>query len=418
MTTYSYWEGPSNPLIELCLQTMHHNVRDFRQLNHRDVAELGGQEVLDFAAGLPRTYRSDLIRFWLLKEFGGYWLDADCIVTRPLNAEDLLTADAVLVQGAKGNIVAPYFGGRKGHRLMEEGYRRCRELLTRHKAGQRIQYGSSSVGVLNTLAQLATAERHCVAIRQHWRYDRVAWYNSETYLRRAAVHVHEASPAWSSSAIVYHLTNKPAKILAKSKKEALLHGDQFASFLFQRALCQPPAVPLRSKAILDFIARTSPQEKLHGVEIGVNEGTNASHLLFYRPALRLSLVDPWRAGEFNEYTGKSNDQHNAAYTKARSRLDFAGERAEFIRSTSAAALERYQDNSLDFAFIDGNHSYEATLQDIKDWSRKVSVVGWIGGHDYGHVDYSGVKKAVDEFVTRYDYRLELGQDYTWFVQLR
>jgi hypothetical protein len=46
------------------------------------------------------------------------------------------------------------------------------------------------------------------------------------------------------------------------------------------------------------------------------------------------------------------------------------------------AVKDFKDESLDFAFIDGNHSFEYVINDIAEWSKKVRVGGIISGHDY------------------------------------
>ena len=42
----------------------------------------------------------------------------------------------------------------------------------------------------------------------------------------------------------------------------------------------------------------------------------------------------------------------------------------------------FEDERLDFVFIDANHSYEACLEDIRLWFPKVKPNGVIAGHDY------------------------------------
>jgi hypothetical protein len=71
-----------------------------------------------------------------------------------------------------------------------------------------------------------------------------------------------------------------------------------------------------------------------------------------------------------------------------------------IRSSSTSASELYDDESLDFVFIDGDHSYEGVKEDIENWIRKVKVGGIIAGHDYITEDIhsQGVKRAVDEMI--------------------
>jgi len=49
--------------------------------------------------------------------------------------------------------------------------------------------------------------------------------------------------------------------------------------------------------------------------------------------------------------------------------------------TSDRAAELVGDASLDLVFIDGDHSYEQTLRDIRNWLPKVRPGGILCGHD-------------------------------------
>jgi predicted O-methyltransferase YrrM len=64
-----------------------------------------------------------------------------------------------------------------------------------------------------------------------------------------------------------------------------------------------------------------------------------------------------------------------------------------MRLASNDAVNSFQDNSIDFLFIDADHTYEGCKQDIELWLPKVKTGGVIAGHDY---DWAGVKQAVDE----------------------
>lgn len=57
--------------------------------------------------------------------------------------------------------------------------------------------------------------------------------------------------------------------------------------------------------------------------------------------------------------------------------------------------DKFENNSVDFCFIDAGHDYESVKKDIESWWPKIKNYGYIGGHDYNHA--TGVKKAVDEF---------------------
>ena len=75
--------------------------------------------------------------------------------------------------------------------------------------------------------------------------------------------------------------------------------------------------------------------------------------------------------------------------------------AEVIRDisifvlSSLEAVKFYDDNSLDFVFIDAEHSYESVIQDIQAWLPKIKKGGILAGDDYLKV-HPGVIKAVDE----------------------
>jgi len=53
-----------------------------------------------------------------------------------------------------------------------------------------------------------------------------------------------------------------------------------------------------------------------------------------------------------------------------------------MKMTSVEAVEKIEDNILDFVYIDGRHSYKAVCQDNEIWAPKVRVGGWICGHDF------------------------------------
>ena len=70
-----------------------------------------------------------------------------------------------------------------------------------------------------------------------------------------------------------------------------------------------------------------------------------------------------------------------------------------FRMSSLEGAHKFEDQSLDFVFIDASHEYEDVKKDIEAWLPKIKTGGILAGHDYyvGNVDYfPGVKKAVNE----------------------
>ena len=96
--------------------------------------------------------------------------------------------------------------------------------------------------------------------------------------------------------------------------------------------------------------------------------------------------------------GTPQDKFDALADKAR---EVSG--AILIREPSLQAVNRFQNNSLDCVFIDGNHSYEAVKQDLAAWWDKVRVGGTLVGDDYFMVD---VNNAVREFARTRELNLQ------------
>jgi hypothetical protein len=66
---------------------------------------------------------------------------------------------------------------------------------------------------------------------------------------------------------------------------------------------------------------------------------------------------------------------------------------EKIKQSSVVASERFEDASLDFVYIDGDHKYSAVQEDIAKWLPKIKKDGVIGGHDFDYEDVAGAVLA-------------------------
>jgi hypothetical protein len=184
---------------------------------------------------------------------------------------------------------------------------------------------------------------------------------------------------------------------------------------------RPNAVELRAHAILSRL----PAGEVTGAEIGVFTG-GLSRLLLERPDLHLTMIDSW-AGNGRDYIGDSGDWHarlsQAKQDESRKFAERVADefkpRAKVLPMASHEAALTVPDASLDFVFIDADHSYEGCKRDIELWSHKVKPGGLLSGHDYANTDFEdfGVTRAVDEYVAANQRELELGENLTWFVRI-
>ena len=70
-----------------------------------------------------------------------------------------------------------------------------------------------------------------------------------------------------------------------------------------------------------------------------------------------------------------------------------------------------EDESLDFVFIDADHSYNGVMRDVEAWAPKVRKGGMIIGHD---IHFPTVKQAVEELYGEGNYIVE--DDFLWLVE--
>lgn len=173
-----------------------------------------------------------------------------------------------------------------------------------------------------------------------------------------------------------------------------------------------------------ILKRLPADKKIKGVEVGVYRGSTARRVLAARPLCTHVMVDPWKSPKAHERYAKapgiinkySQDRFDRCYEAVCKLADKYGKRAKILRMYSKDASKLFEDKSLDYVFIDGEHSYEAVKEDIMCWLPKAKEGGWIGGHDYANVGrFAGVSRAVDEAFGK---RVKEDVDLTWFVEVK
>lgn len=166
------------------------------------------------------------------------------------------------------------------------------------------------------------------------------------------------------------------------------------------ALAQPPPFRCTSDACVEVgfrraqststyeLPRLRISEELHryfpngtGVEVGVRRAAFSSALLERWPGGSLTLVDPWGVNN-PAYDEKDNHDHEGNYRATLAAAARFGSRMTVLRMTSLEAAPRIADASLDFVYIDGDHSYAAVRVDLEQWWPKLRTGGLLMGDDY------------------------------------
>jgi hypothetical protein len=129
---------------------------------------------------------------------------------------------------------------------------------------------------------------------------------------------------------------------------------------------------------------------LKGVEVGCRYGASGMLWKEFVPDLKLICIDPYRA-----YHRVSQERQDLIYKGACENAEKAG--FSIVRKPSLEAVDCHHDGTLDWVHIDGDHTFDAAVQDIIRWAPKVREGGLVLVHDYCAFGMSGVMPAVDSY---------------------
>ena len=117
-----------------------------------------------------------------------------------------------------------------------------------------------------------------------------------------------------------------------------------------------------------------------GVEIGVERGLYTEVLCKSNPQATIYAVDPWEVyKDYRLYV--SQRKLDKFYAETMQRISHY-KNGVLIKGFSEDVVKDFDDNSLDFVYIDGNHDFQHMSHDLFAWSKKIKVGGIISGHDY------------------------------------
>jgi len=149
-------------------------------------------------------------------------------------------------------------------------------------------------------------------------------------------------------------------------------------------------------ARIDRVRRGQPKY----LEIGVWGGGTIKTLLGFTTAMSFMGIDL-----FEDFQMAADNTHGSGTFRCADVQAFLGARAHMLKGNSAEILPTLTD-TFDFIFIEGNHTFEATLKDFELAQSLVSPDGFIAFHnasahldpDFSYVTRDGGPWAVTEQV--------------------
>lgn len=147
-----------------------------------------------------------------------------------------------------------------------------------------------------------------------------------------------------------------------------------------------------------------------GVEVGVSWAQNI--VAYCAAGFEMYGIDPWtdtkdiRFRKVISIEGKYGRTPKGVQQLAIERTQ-AFPNCKLIQKTSMEALDDFTDRSLDFVYIDADHTFGHVAMDLMKWTEKVKRGGFVMGHDYYYTPnprlFRGARYAVDAYAKTYDY---------------
>jgi len=155
------------------------------------------------------------------------------------------------------------------------------------------------------------------------------------------------------------------------------------------------------------------------VETGVFKGRSICNIVQRCPNIKEAYgVDFWRENvdEFErQVTTYTQHMVDKGYNTAIKKVLSTGhkDKIKFIKEDVSVAVNYFEDNSIDFLFLDHYLSEKDVEECLPMWYNKVKIGGYFAGHDWA---YRGVRNGVRKFREQYDIQVPMsivGAEWVW-----
>lgn len=148
-----------------------------------------------------------------------------------------------------------------------------------------------------------------------------------------------------------------------------------------------------------------------GCEIGIFEGAFSNYIIEKKNPRKYYMVDVFEGMAVSGDKDGNNMKTISLEQSYRSLSEKYKNNKQIIiyKGISDLFFQQIESNSLDFAYIDGDHGYHAVRRDLENARDKVKPNGIISGHDYTE-RFPGVMLAVDDFLSQYSLNMLVTED--------
>lgn len=185
---------------------------------------------------LPLPKQSDFIRTYLLKHYGGLYIDADCIVMRDLSPIQALVKQYEFVgyRDKPDRVSSNFMASEPGGAVISAHYEAICTTLRSHRPQGWLDLASIPL----TKATAQYPDKNFLLPPKA--ITPMVWYENEQLFRRGSEEEHERH--FQHDAFCYMLAKQTIKTLAQTRalysmsEEQILNDNYFLSFLFRESL--------------------------------------------------------------------------------------------------------------------------------------------------------------------------------------
>ena len=238
---WSYWEGEKSTGLQLCEKSQRKYL-DGRlvALTEKSLWEIPNAESVlsPLTESLLPFYKADIIRLWLLKEFGGIWVDSDVVMLRSFEAWVALLDqwDFICYGNDSGPLVSNAIIASRPHgKVVSAAWHLAIERI---QSGIPLKWGDLGQTILGNLYK--TPEfRPFMKRFEHWRFQKIPFSRSHDFLAKNSDKKHlKDKQKWCPTAVCYHLTHKTVSLFSHLSEREIMTGNSFFSFLVRRAFSE------------------------------------------------------------------------------------------------------------------------------------------------------------------------------------
>ena len=123
-----------------------------------------------------------------------------------------------------------------------------------------------------------------------------------------------------------------------------------------------------------------------GIEIGVWSADLSTYLLENHDIKKFYLIDPWKKYPEEYYIDSLNkctqENYESVYAVAKEKMRKYLDRSKIFRGEAEDLKNNFEDNNVDFIYLDANNLYDEVFKNITSWFPKLKKGGILIGNNF------------------------------------